>query len=121
MEPRKKFPPGARVRKTKEYENVYKTGRKISKPNLVILYCPNQTSQSRLGIIASRKVGKVNRRNLIKRRLREIYRLNRGELLKGYDLVFIARRFSPDADYKQLEREVLEAFSEIKLANDETN
>jgi ribonuclease P protein component len=121
VEPSKKFPPGARVRKTKEYENVYKTGRKISKPDLVILYCSNQTSRSRLGIIASRKVGKVNRRNLVKRRLREIYRLNRDELQKGYDLVFIARRSSPDADYARLESEVLEAFSEINLANDEIN
>lgn len=76
---------------------------------------------SRVGIIASRKVGKVNRRNLVKRRLREIYRLNRGELNKGYDLVFIARRPSPDAEYRQLEREVLEAFSEINLTDDENN
>ena len=121
MEPRKKFPPGARVRKTKEYENVYKTGKKITKPDLVILYCSNQTSQSRLGIIASRKVGKVNRRNLIKRRLREIYRLNRGELNKGYDIVFIARRYASEADYKTLQTEVLEAFSEINLAKDEIN
>lgn len=121
MEPSNKFPPGARVRKTKEYENVYNIGKKITKPDLVILYCRNKTGMSRAGIIASRKVGKVNLRNLVKRRLREIFRQNRQELRNGYDIVFIARRSSPRAEYGRLKGEVLDAFAEINLMDNENN
>jgi ribonuclease P protein component len=121
VEQSKKFPPGARVRKTKEYEYVYNIGKKIIKSDLVILYCRNQTGMSRAGIIASRKVGKVNLRNLVKRRLREIFRQNRQKLLNGYDIVFIARKSSQRAGYGQLKDEVLDAFAEINLIDDENN
>lgn len=76
---------------------------------------------SRAGIVASRKVGKVNLRNTVKRRVREIFRQNRQELHAGYDIVFIARRSAPNAGYERLKGEILDAFAEINLIEDENN
>lgn len=54
-------------------------------------------------------------RNRVRRRLREIYRLNEGRLCRGHDLVVVARSRSVGADYKRLEREFLAACGELGL------
>ena len=51
----------------------------------------------------------------VRRRLREIYRLNEGRLCRGHDLVVVARSRSVGADYKRLEREFLAACGELGL------
>lgn len=53
--------------------------------------CPNDLSLARLGVIvAKRHVKNAVRRNLIKRLIRESFRLNQ-EALSGFDLVVLAR------------------------------
>jgi ribonuclease P protein component len=61
----------------------------------------------------SRKVGKAHDRNLLKRRLREIFRLEAGPLAPGHDLVFVAKPGSPLLSYQALR---LEVFSLLKRA-----
>jgi ribonuclease P protein component len=46
---------------------------------------------SRIGIVVSRKNGPAVKRNLFKRRLREIFRLNKDRLPRGLDLVVMAK------------------------------
>jgi ribonuclease P protein component len=58
---------------------------------LALHILPNDCSVNRLGISVSRKVGKAVKRNLIKRLVRESYRLAEGGVAIGYDLVVVAR------------------------------
>jgi len=56
---------------------------------LSVLSKPNGLDHLRLGLTVSRRVGNAVRRNRIKRRLREAFRLARGDWPTGLDLVVI--------------------------------
>jgi ribonuclease P protein component len=66
--------------------------------------------RARLGIVASRKVGKACVRNGIKRRLREYFRLNREKMPAQTDLVFTALKGAADLDMQQLTAELDQFF-----------
>ena len=61
----------------------------------------------RLGLVTSSKVGIAVKRNLIKRRLREIFRLNKHKIKPGTDIVFILRKGADRFDFHKLEEDIL--------------
>lgn len=65
----------------------------------------NKRRTNRLGMTVSTKIGKAVHRNKIRRRLREIYRLNENSIKQGYDIVIVARHRSRSAGYWELEAE----------------
>ena len=55
---------------------------------LLVFYArKNRTNTNRVGITVSKKLGKAHVRNRVRRRLREVYRLNEEQFLPGYDIV----------------------------------
>ena len=61
----------------------------------------------RLGLVTSSKVGIAVKRNLIKRRLREIFRINKHKFKFGTDIVFILRKGADKFDFHKLEEGIL--------------
>ena len=55
------------------------------------------------------------KRNKIKRRLREIFRLNNNDIKKGYNLVFIPRAQISKAEYKDIENSMINLFKKAKI------
>jgi len=80
------FPKTARLLKSEEYQRVYDAGKRTAGRFLQIFYCSNQLGHSRFGISVSKRFGNAVRRNLIKRRIREGVRRNKG-LITGWDVV----------------------------------
>ncbi len=79
-----------RITKNKEFEVVMKQKKAVYCPVLMIKYVKNDFAFSRFGIIVSNKISKkAYQRNLIKRRIREIIRINFAKIKKGNDLVII--------------------------------
>ena len=71
--------------------------------SFLVLYArPNRTGGNRVGITVSKKLGKAVVRNRVRRRLREVYRLNEDRFLPGYDIVVVARSRCIDADFGRL-------------------
>ena len=91
-----------------EFRRAYRKGRSAAEPCLVVYARRNGRAGNRLGFTVSNKLGCAVVRNRVRRRLREIYRLNE-------DLVVVARSRSVGADYKRLEREFLAACGELGL------
>ena len=85
------FSPALRVRKKKEYDRVFDEGRKISAAGALLVVAPNGLSWSRLGVIAAKRLGGAVGRNRVKRLFREAFRLFRGELPAGVDIVVVPR------------------------------
>ena len=57
-------------------------------------------------------------RNRVRRRFKEIYRLNEGKLARGFDIVIVARVKSRFASYRELETAILSLFKKLKLIGD---
>ena len=58
---------------------------------LVLYARPNRTGGNRVGLTVSKKLGCAVVRNRVRRRLREVYRLNEDRFLPGWDIVVVAR------------------------------
>ena len=69
---------------------------------LVLYARKNRTCTNRVGITVSKKLGHAVIRNRIRRRLREVYRLNEEMFKPGYDIVVVARSRCITADFQKL-------------------
>ena len=69
---------------------------------LVLYARPNRSCSNRVGITVSKKLGKAHIRNRVRRRLREIYRLNEERFAPGWDIVVVARSRCISADFTRL-------------------
>ena len=71
--------------------------------SFLVLYArKNHTSTNRVGLTVSKKLGGAVVRNRVRRRLREIYRLNEDRFAPGWDIVVVARSRCVDADFDKL-------------------
>ena len=81
-----------------------------------VMYCGrNHTPENRVGLTVSAKLGCAVVRNRVRRRLREIYRLNAHKFKPGYDIVVVARSRSVGAPYQKLEAGFLNACGKLGL------
>jgi len=69
---------------------------------LVLYARKNKTGENRVGITVSKKLGKAHVRNRVRRRFREVYRLNEEKFQPGWDIVVVARTKSIHADFGKL-------------------
>ncbi|NPA40224.1 MAG: ribonuclease P protein component [Thermodesulfobacteria bacterium] len=92
-----------RLRKAKEFERVFKEGKKIWVDKLVlIIYAPNDLGLRRLGIIVSKKVGKAVKRNKLKRWIREVFRRNKEWFPESSDIIIIPHPSLLEKSYHEL-------------------
>jgi len=69
----------------------------------MVLYArKNRTDQNRVGVTVSKKLGKAVVRNRVRRRLREVYRLNEARFTPGWDIVVVARSRCISAPFAKL-------------------
>ncbi len=69
---------------------------------LVLYARKNRTATNRVGVTVSKKLGCAVVRNRIRRRLREVYRLNEDKFSSGWDIVVVARSRCAGADFAKL-------------------
>ena len=102
------------------FRRLYRRGDSAASRYLV-LYCRrNDQPGNRVGLTVSAKLGHAVRRNRLRRRLREIYRLHEAEFRPGYDLVVVARTRAMDASYQQLESAYLSLAAKLGLLQEES-
>ena len=69
----------------------------------MVLYArKNHSGQNRVGVTVSKKLGGAIVRNRVRRRLREVYRLNEAKFAPGWDIVVVARSRCITADFQKL-------------------
>lgn len=103
------------LKENRIFRRLYAKGKSAVSPALV-LYCRrNGRKENRFGITAGTKLGHAVVRNKVRRRLREIYRLNEDKLLPGYDIVVVARVRAVHSRYADLEKQFLRLAKKLQL------
>ncbi len=103
---------GQKVRRRADYLRCYRTGRRRHGPLATLHFVPNELGHPRLGITASRKVGKAVVRQRLKRRIREVYRRwDRRHALPALDLVMHLKPEAGKSDFRTLQAELLRLLS----------
>ena len=103
------------LKKNYEFRRIYSKGRSIGTHVLVVYARKNRLPINRVGITVTAKVGGAVVRNLLRRRIREIYRLNEDSLFSGFDIVIVARVKSRYVSYQDLERAFLYGCGKLGL------
>ncbi|WP_456387310.1 ribonuclease P protein component [Desulfolithobacter sp.] len=86
-----RLPKAHLLRKSREFDRVYRQGRRLRGHGMQIIFRPNDLPYNRLGISVHRKTGGAVRRNRIKRIIRESFRCNRDLYPSNSDIVITVR------------------------------
>ncbi|MCS7305019.1 MAG: ribonuclease P protein component [Thermoguttaceae bacterium] len=87
------FPKTYRLRRQKDFDRVFSAKCRAADEWIAVYAWANELDHPRLGICASSRLGNAVTRNRWKRMIREAFRLSKGRLPAGLDLVVI-----PQAD-----------------------
>ncbi|HJY85348.1 MAG TPA: ribonuclease P protein component [Candidatus Acidoferrales bacterium] len=90
-----------------EYEATYRGGQRRSSAQFLIFYRGNGLERSRFGISVKKALSGAVVRNRIRRRIREILRLDRSEIPPGWDIVIHPRSSVGRASFASLRAELV--------------
>ena len=107
------------LKKNNDFRRLYAKGRSAVMPTLVLYTRPYRGGGNRVGFTVTVKLGHAVVRNRVRRRLREIVRLNEPALKQGFDMVVVARGRSVNAPYRKLEASFLDACGKLGLLREE--
>lgn len=83
------------LKRNNDYRRIYAKGKYFTSPIMVTYVKKNGRAYTRMGITASKKIGKAVKRNRARRIIREAYRTVAANIPYGYDIVFVARGKTP--------------------------
>ncbi len=100
------------------FRRLYHTSGKAD--GYLVLYArKNRSESNRVGITVSKKLGKAHVRNRVRRRLREVYRLNEDKFQPGWDIVVVARSKCVDAEFSKLVKSYLSLAKKAGILREE--
>jgi len=99
------------LRRRSDIARCQNNGAKIHCRHFLILFLASEQATSRLAIAVTTKLEKrATVRNIIKRRVREVFRSVRGSFAKPVDMVVIARREVQSCTFDDYKRELIGAW-----------
>ncbi len=108
--------PSGRLRKKSDIARCRDRGAKIYSKHFLILALESPGDESRMAVAVTTKIEKrAVGRNLVKRRLREIFRQNRHNFTRNYDLLIVARRDVQECSFDDYRREILGSLRAHKI------
>ena len=114
-----RLPRAETLRRSADYVRCYRRGRRQSGPFARLHYAPNRLGHPRLGITASRKVGKAVVRNRLKRRVREIYRRWPGRAgLPAVDVVVHLQPAAAGTDFETFREDLVRLLGRLAQRQD---
>lgn len=99
------------------FQRLYRTTG-YANSHLVLYARKNRTDTNRVGITVSKKLGKAHIRNRVRRRIREVYRLNEDAFQPGWDIVVVARSKAIEAPFEALTKSYLSLAAKAGILKD---
>jgi len=105
-----------RLKGSLRFKIVKRDSRPLKSDQLVMNVTSNGSSLNKLGIsISSKHLPKSVERNRLKRYIRDIYRLKKNGLKKGYDIVIRANRVKKKFTSSDIEKELIGLFKKTGM------
>ena len=99
------------IRSNTEISKLFETGRRVSKPDVLLIVCNthgDEHADGRVAFVAGKKNGGAVWRNRAKRRMREAARAA-GAPWPSRDVVLVAKKSTADCEFAKLTKEIEEA------------
>lgn len=105
-----------RLRTRADFTRVQAGGHRVAGRFVTLLILANDGTTPRLGLIASRRLGRAVARNRAKRRVRDLFRRHRHVLADraGLDIVVIPKREICDAPFAAVENDFVKALERAR-------
>ena len=110
------LPAKYRLTKEKDFKKINRSKPAFFSSYFRLKYLANNSALNRFALVVSTKVSKkATKRNQLRRRLREIIRLNRAKIKSGYDIIISASPKALAGNYQELEQAVLSLLAKARL------
>lgn len=101
-----------RLKKNSQFNYVYKKGEKVHTENFTLFVVKSKFFCYKIGFSISKKLGKANKRNLLKRRLREIIR--KTSVPPYFNFVLLCREEAINLSFEELSKEISHLFEKLQ-------
>jgi len=106
------FPREERLKGKESFKELFKSGKRIKIGGLTLIFIPNKSMHNRIGI-SLRGVKSSVARNAIKRKIRELYRLNKGLITGSFDIIFMPSKVFLDLAFSLQMEKISSVFKKI--------
>ena len=108
------------LRGKKNFQRLFDHGSSLRARHIDLRYVILEEEPCLMGFVVSKRLGKANKRNLIKRRMREAYRLHYYDILEetcsqvshGFHAALIAKNSA--ADYQAIEHDCIRLLTTLR-------
>ena len=101
------------LKKNKEFNYIYKKGERVSTEHFTLFVVKSKYEKFKIGFSVSKKLGKANKRNKLKRRLKEICR-KEIKILPFRNYVLLAKDGAQEIDFVFLKEEIKKLFEKYE-------
>ena len=104
------------INQNKDLKRAHYRGASATTPTVVVYALKNRRGVRRLGLTATKKIGKAVQRNRARRVLREAWRQLEDRFPPGYDYVLVARVRTAHVKTQEVARGLAAALKKLKLS-----
>lgn len=108
-----KFGPAERVCSKKDFGHLRKAGRRGGDHVLRVLVAPNDLPFSRIASAVTRRYGNAVARNRLRRLFREAFRLDKGLIPAGYDIVLSPAKGANEPDLESIRASLVRCVKKV--------
>ncbi len=101
-----------RLKKNSQFSYIYKKGERVHTENFTLFVVKSKFEFYKIGFSISKKLGKANKRNKLKRRMREIVR--RLDVPSYCNYVVMAKENATQLDFDDLKKELTKLFEKYE-------
>lgn len=113
-----------RVKKNKEFQEIFKKGKSFANRQFVIYLLKRPEQQHfRIGLSVSKKLGNAVTRNQIKRYVRQAFHEMENDLRNDYDYIIIARKPVSEMNFFEIKKSLIHVLklAKVYVVNEKNN